>query len=121
MHMEHFTEEEFSCKCGACDKGFADMQPETIDKLQVARHLADTSFKINSAIRCKEHNTSIGGSETSAHLTGHAIDISCPSSTKRFKIVKGLIDAGFNRVLIYPSFIHTDTDSSKPQNIITLM
>lgn len=120
-NMEHFTEEEFSCKCGACDKGFNDMVPELIDKIQVARHLADTSFKINSAIRCEEHNKAIGGSPTSSHMTGHALDISCDSSRKRFHIVNGLLDAGFTRVLLYPNFIHTDVDHSKDRDIITLM
>ena len=119
--MEHFTKEEFSCKCGACDKGFADMQASLIDHVQVARHLANTSFKINSAIRCEEHNTNIGGSPTSAHLTGHAVDISCRSAASRFKIIKGLQGAGFRRVLIYNTFIHADTDPSKDQDIITLM
>lgn len=119
--MKNFTEKEFSCKCGACGKGFEDMQPSLINSIQVARHLAGVPFNINSAIRCEEHNTNTGGSETSAHLTGHAVDISCDSSTQRYNIVGGLLAAGFNRILVYPTFIHVDTDGSKPQNIITLM
>jgi uncharacterized protein YcbK (DUF882 family) len=97
------------------------MQPSLIDHLQVARNLAGVPFNINSAIRCEEHNTKIGGSPTSAHLTGYAVDISCDSSTKRLQLVGGLLAAGFNRVLLYPTFIHVDTDGSKPQNIISLM
>lgn len=119
--MEHFTEEEFSCKCGACDKGFNDMVPELIVKIQAARYLANTSFKINSAMRCEEHNTAVGGSPTSSHLTGNAVDIACDSSRKRFQIVNGLLDAGFTRVLLYTNFIHADVDHSKDQDIIVLM
>jgi uncharacterized protein YcbK (DUF882 family) len=119
--MKHFSEEEFSCKCGACDKGYAEMQPSLIDHLQVARELAGTSFRINSAIRCQEHNANIGGVDTSAHLSGHAVDIAYGSSQQLFKIVKGLLDAGFTRVLIYSSFVHADTDDSKPQHILKRM
>lgn len=120
--MKHFSEKEFACKCGACDKGFVDMQTCLVDHLQVARELADTPFKINSAIRCEQHNTNIGGSKTSAHMTGYAVDISCTSPTQRFKLMAGLLGAGFNRILVYPNFIHVDTDESKEaQHIISLM
>jgi uncharacterized protein YcbK (DUF882 family) len=120
--MKHFSEKEFACKCGACDKGFKDMRGSLIDHLQVARELADTPFKITSAIRCERHNTLVGGVSTSAHMTGHAVDISCTSSTQRFKLIAGLLGAGFHRILVYPNFIHVDTDSSKEaQHIISLM
>lgn len=40
-----------------------------------------TWINVSSGFRCKELNTSIGGSRTSAHMEGLAADISCPVLT----------------------------------------
>jgi len=111
---KHFTIDEFKCKC--C--GLNLIKPELIDKLDIARDIANIPFKINSGYRCNKHNISIGGSITSSHTKGLAVDISTNSGKSKFIIVNALLKAGFNRIGISNSFIHTDIDEDKIQNVI---
>lgn len=118
--MEFFKEKEFSCKCGVCKKGIKDMQPSTMAKLDKARKIAGMPFILNSSIRCDEHNIAEGGSETSSHPKGYAIDIATKNSRQRFIIFCALIEAGFTRIGIGRSFIHADDDPSKPAEVAWL-
>jgi len=43
--------------------------------LDEARHVSGIPYQITSGLRTKEHNAAVGGAPTSAHLTGHAVDI----------------------------------------------
>lgn len=115
--MKYFTKEEFRCSCG-CGLGFDSMNSVFINKLDSAREYANTSFKINSSIRCAKHNKDEGGSKTSSHLMGLAVDISTPTSREKYKILMGLIHAGFNRFGIGSNFIHVDNDKDKPEELI---
>ena len=115
--MNHFTEDEFRCGCGLCDKGYDDMSNSLLGKLDTAREEAATSFVLNSAIRCPAHNAEVGGVDTSSHLTGEAVDIEANNGPKRIKIVAGLIKAGFRRIGIAKSFIHTDDDKTKAASL----
>jgi len=49
------------------------------------------------------------------------MDIQAKTDYYRFKIVYGLMMAGFKRILIYKTFIHADTDTNKSQEIIVIM
>jgi len=115
--MDYFKPEEFKCKCGKCDGGT--MDADFIDKLNKARHLAQTAFVITSGYRCESHNKAVGGKPDSSHLRGKAADIKFASSAQSFKIVKALFDAGFNRIGYNQKhgFFHVDCDSSLPQNV----
>jgi len=88
-----------------------------LHKLEHARELAKTPFKIISGYRTVEHNTSIGGSPTSSHLIGFAADIVCDNSEAREKILSSLIWAGFQRIGIAKDFIHVDCDPRKKNYI----
>ena len=114
--MDYFKPSEFKCKCG-CGLGFKDMKPSLIQRIEYARLVAGKAFVINSAIRCKAHNTAIEGRENSAHLTGFAVDIKATNSKTRYAVIRGLVQAGFRRIGIYDSFIHADCDPSKPQDV----
>lgn len=115
--MKYFTEDEFKCKCGRCGRGFKDMRPELLNRLEKAREIAKVGFVISSAVRCKAHNEAEGGVSTSSHLHGWAVDIKTPTSYRRSAILKGLIEAGFTRIGIAGSFIHVDCDPTKVQNV----
>lgn len=112
---EYFKEEEFHCHCGQCD--FPGMDQLLLDKLNIARASAATSFIITSGYRCGSFNREVGGSTRSAHLTGKAADISCKDSSRRFKIIEALLPY-FNRIGIAEDFIHVDVDHEKPGNVI---
>ena len=105
--MIHHKESEFYCPCG-CGLGFKDMDEEFADRLDVARGHAEVPFRFDSTIRCKQHNSFVGGSKTSSHPKGLAADIEVRSSYERFRILHGLKKVGFTRFGIYENFIHVD-------------
>ena len=112
--MIHFKESEFTCPCKDCTLTFNAMDEDVIQDLDLARGHAQVPFKINSSIRCQKHNLAVGGSKLSSHLVGLAIDIACPDSYHRSRILHGLNVAGFNRIGIGKNFIHADKDEDKP-------
>lgn len=111
----YFNEKELTCPCG-CGRKITD--EEFIFQLNVARHKAGIPFKLNSKYRCKDYNAKVGGSKTSSHMKGLAVDISCTDSRKRFIIVQALMYAGFDRIGIASNFIHVDNDKEKDGKVI---
>ena len=120
MKLKYFEPKEFKCKCGKCGLGFNDMDQNLLIRLDKARELAGVPFVINSAIRCPSHNAAVGSGPDSSHIGGYAVDISARDSHRRMRVVKGLLDAGFTRIGINPTFIHADTDPEKPQEVMFL-
>lgn len=112
--MKYFNEKEFACNC--C--GDINIDDNLTAKLDKARELADTPFRINSGYRCEVHNANVGGVKGSSHTKGYAADIAVNGSANRFTILCSLLDAGFNRVGVYKTFIHVDVDPDKPSNVI---
>ena len=88
-----------------------------LHKLDEARMLADTPFRITSGYRTTEHNAKVGGRVGSSHLKGCAVDIAVNNSAQRSAIIQGLVKAGFTRIGIAKTFIHADTDENKPSAI----
>lgn len=112
--MIYFTEDEFACPC--C--GEASINLTFIQMLDEARAIAGVPFNINSGFRCEEHNTYVGGSPSSSHLKGVAVDLGALTSASRYKIISALLAVGFNRIGIADTFIHVDYDLDKSQNVI---
>jgi len=94
--FKYFKLEEFECPCCGANR----MELETIERLDRAREL------------------SVGGADTSAHLVGRGADILTPTSTMRYKVVKGLLEAGFTRIGIYPSHVHADDHPDYSQEVM---
>ncbi|UNI71183.1 putative peptidase M15 [Aeromonas phage P5] len=115
---DYFKDSEFDCNCGKCGKGIADMQPELLNKLTIARDLAGIPFIIISAVRCPAWNAKQGGKTDSAHLRGYAADVRASTSSARLAIVRAALAAGFNRIGVYGTFIHMDCDPSLPQQVM---
>ena len=116
--LRNFDPSEFACKCG-CGLGAESMDKALLLQLQNARTIAGTPFYLPSAIRCIEHNRREGGSDTSSHLSGHAVDIEVVDSHTRFVIKNALREAGFTRIGDSKDggFIHADNDSTKTQEV----
>jgi zinc D-Ala-D-Ala carboxypeptidase len=113
--MSYFKKEEFACKCGC---GMDTVADDLVDRLNEAREIAGVPFRVNSGCRCKSHNRSVGGSKSSGHLAGEAVDIATSSSKKKYAVLKGLIQAGFERIGIGKNFIHVDVTASKTKPTI---
>ena len=112
--MEFFDLSDFDCPC--CGKN--NMDSNFLRMLDRARGISGVPFNITSGCRCKAHNEAVGGSETSSHLTGYACDISATNGSQRFKIVTGLLMAGFRRIGVRKDFVHADNDLGKSQKVL---
>ncbi|MEQ2846314.1 YcbK family protein, partial [Bilophila wadsworthia] len=107
---------EFRCKCG-CGAGMEKMDADLLHLLDEARDLAGTPFSLTSAYRCPKHNKAVGGVPTSAHTRGYAVDIRCVDSHSRFVILQALLEVGFRRIELAPTWIHVDNDPDKPRDV----
>ena len=115
--MKYFTLDEFDCPS---HKGSGiNMDSNFLAKLEEAREIAGVSFIITSGYRTKEHNEYVGGVPNSSHLIGVAADISVSGGADRYVILNSLIRAGFKRIGVAKTFIHCDTDDSKPNSVWT--
>jgi zinc D-Ala-D-Ala carboxypeptidase len=110
--VKNFSRPEFGKSDGV------EPDADLVRMLDQARDVAGVPFVINSGIRSVERNAQVGGAPESAHLSGHAVDIHCPTSRQRFLIVQALIEVGFRRIGIGNTFVHADTDPDKAQDVI---
>lgn len=79
----------------------------TASRLDTFRKVVGKPFVVNSWFRSKAVNDLVGGSKTSAHMKGLAVDISCSSMTP-MELYKALQDTGlsFDQLIIYNTFVH---------------
>lgn len=108
---KYFRPEEFAKCIPACR--IDDLHHQLLMMLDEARDKAGIPFIINSAYRTKDYEKSKGRTGLSSHCLGLAVDIKCNDSIDRLKIVKALIDTGFDRIGIYEKHIHVDIDTQK--------
>ena len=119
---DYFISEEFECHCG-CRLGSErdEIDSDHLERLNMARHYAGIPFKITSGCRCEKHNKDVGGSDNSDHLPRPQCagsDIECTSSRERYRIIKALLWAGFNRIGIGEDFIHAGNREDNPKDVI---
>jgi len=114
--MKHFKISEFDSpdEVGSGER----MDAEVLQMIDQARELFGKPIRINSGVRTEKRNQEVGGSKTSSHLKGYAIDVSCDNSADRFRLVEILMLVGFNRLGIAKTFIHVDNDPDKSKNVI---
>lgn len=99
------------------------MRAEFLRRLDTARHISQTPYVITSGFRSLAANDDLikrgyKASRNSSHLIGWAADIEATNSRTRHRILKGLIEAGFNRIGISSSgFIHVDADPRKKEAV----
>lgn len=83
----HFTLAELTFSATAARRGIPnDAPPAIVDQLiltadrmeKVRSLLGDKPIRVLSGYRSEAVNTAVGGSRTSAHRTGHAVDFVCP-------------------------------------------
>ena len=117
MPTTHFKPEEFACHCGC---GQNHVSEKLMSMLEVARSIYGAPMSILSGFRCPQHNAAVGGTPSSAHLSGEAVDILCTTSSDRFYMLKALLSVGFNRIGISfnGGFIHADISRTLPQDKI---
>lgn len=96
------------------------MSQRFLRQLDLARSISGVPYHITSGYRTITHNAKVKGTSDSSHLKGLAVDIYAGSSRIRFKIIYGLLKAGFRRIGIGRDFIHVDGDGQKDQKVFWL-
>ena len=116
---KNFRLSEFDCKDGS--EMPSELLPnvlELAESLQELRNALNTPIRINSAYRSLEHNSKIGGSQSSQHLFGKAADIVVKSKTPaqvatmiKLLILEGKMKQG--GIGVYDNFTHYDVRGHK--------
>ena len=74
--IKYFKRSEFACKCGKYCNGFpVEPNEKLVKTLETIREHFGAPVTISSGIRCKTHNTNVGGATKSQHMEGTAADI----------------------------------------------
>lgn len=114
--ITYFDRAEFQCTCnGRHCKGFPVEPDEKLVRIldQIRKHFG-VPFSPNSAIRCKQRNSEVGGATSSQHLYGTAADISVPGvSPSTLAAYAETLLPNTGGIGIYSWGIHVDTRKTK--------
>lgn len=127
---EHFSLEEFSCSTTAKRLKIENKIPDhlmaniqfTANKLELVRKVLAHPIIITSGYRCSALNTQVGGSPTSAHTKGLAVDFHCAYGNPK-QICQRLITAGveFDKIIQeYNQWVHIEfSHSNQRRRVVT--
>lgn len=111
---ENFSVKEFACKDGS---DTIKINLDLIPLIQRFRNYVETGVYFNSAYRTPSYNKKVGGATNSYHVKGQALDIPFLNSykylTSRDKMCAFFNTLGVKGIIIYPTFIHVDTRTTK--------
>ncbi len=97
MISAHFSRNEFCCHCGNCSQSKdPTVDIKLIHILENLRSHFGLPVIINSGVRCRKYNSSVGGAVFSKHLEGRASDV----------VIKG----------VDPSDVHAYLESTYPDS-----
>lgn len=112
---EHFKRSEFRCKCGKyCDGYPVEPSEELLELLEKIRNHFDAPVTIASGVRCKQHNTNVGGASKSQHMYGTAADIKVAGKTpKQVAAYAETLMPNSGGIGLYSTWTHVDVRSTK--------
>ena len=126
---EHFTLEEMLFSDTAQRLNIDNSPPrEVIAHLTVAasgmekvRALLGYPIRVNSGYRCPDLNKAVGGSKTSAHMTGYAVDFVCPKFGGPIQIIKAITASGivFDQCIQEGTWVHISFDPRARRQLLT--
>lgn len=106
---EHFSKDEFKCKCGC---GGLKVDLNLIVLLEKLRAEVGQPIHVSSGYRCPKHNAAVGGATNSYHMKGMAADITIPNHSPS-DIARLARKLGFGGIGTYIHggnyFCHVDT------------
>lgn len=79
--IKYFKKSEFKCKCGKCGGYPAEPKEKLIRVADKVRANLGGAASVSSGVRCKNHNSAVGGVSNSRHLTGRAMDFCIAGKT----------------------------------------
>ena len=111
---EHFSIEELTASETAGRLGIDNTPPASVvttlqataTKMEAVRTLlGGLPIHVNSGYRCPALNKAVGGAETSAHLSGDAVDFICPAYGTPLQICQAIA----NSMLVFDQVIQEGT------------
>lgn len=135
---EHFTLAEFTFSQTAMRKNIDNTpSPEIISNLKRVAHLLEqvrsntgAPIRVSSGYRSKELNKVIGGSDTSAHTQGYAVDFNIPNMTPR-EVAKSIRGSGlkFDQLILEGvtiaapdgQWVHISIDPKMRGEVLTML
>jgi len=107
-------EMDFACPCCGANQ----ISSQLVSLIQSLEHHIGEDLTITSGFRCPKHNKEVGGSPTSSHLKGLAVDIAAADLHLYFSIIYWSIFLGITRMGLGKNFIHLDIDPGKTQEVV---
>lgn len=111
-NIKYFSRNEFHCKCGRYCNGFP-VEPENllIQQADTVREHFGAPIHVSSGVRCRQHNSNVGGVDGSRHRLGKAMDfrVEGKSASAVLKFVKTLPNIRYTYA-IDGSFVHMDVE-----------
>lgn len=115
--IEHFSREEFRCKCGGlyCQGFPAEPDEKMVRYADEIRRRLGVPLRVNSGLRCKVWNQKNNGASQSQHMTGLACDLGAPEGVTPEKMasVAEEVIGETGGIGIYSWGIHIDSRSVK--------
>ena len=114
--IKYFKKQEFACKCGKYCNGYpAEIDMNMVKIADQIREKIGKPITINSGLRCKTHNSNVGGVSNSQHLLGNAADLGCPAgcTPAQMASIAEEIMGDTGGIGTYSWGIHIDTRATK--------
>lgn len=109
--IKHFARHEYQCKCGGryCTGFPAEPKQQLVQAADKVRDHFGAPVFISSGVRCRQHNTNVGGVPGSRHRLGKAMDfrVEGKSAKKVLAYVKTLPEIRYCYA-IDGSYVHMD-------------
>lgn len=76
---------------------------------------------VSSGYRSKAVNKAVGGSPTSDHMTGHAVDFVCPKFGSNYHVARAIQDSGikFDQLILEYGWVHISFGPRMRQQVMT--
>lgn len=126
---EHFSLAELTHSQTAARKGL-DNTPtreallnlkDTAERMEEVRALLGVSILVNSGYRSPAVNAAVGGSKTSAHMSGHAVDFIAPRFGTPLQICRKIEASGikFDQAIEEGTWVHLSFDPRMRRQVLT--
>lgn len=91
-------------------------------KMEAIRKLLGKPIIVSSGYRSPAVNRAVGGSPTSAHSLGYAVDFFCPQYGSPLKICKAIVASGtkFDQLIEEGTWVHISFDPRMRQSVQTM-
>lgn len=126
FHLDEFTESQTASRKGIknepSDEQIANLTKVAVALEHVREILGNRPVTISSGYRCRELNKAVGGSKTSDHMDGYAVDFICPGFGKPIDICRALVKAGlkFDQLIEEGTWVHLSVSPRMRGEVLTM-